>query len=280
MSDRAHHIHLSRSHLAGNGALGRTVFLPGSAGRARQIAEHFEVTEVIDNPRGLTAHLGVLRLSGHALDVLSISSGMGPASTEIVLHELIALGARRVVRVGSAGAMDPGITPGAVAILSGAVRDEQTTRHVAPLAFPAVSHPFAVQAMVAGAGAAGLAERCYVGVGHTKASLYAREFGAGPLGEDNLAYGATLSRCGAIASDMEASVLMILAAAASAGCAAPLSAGSAAVPVQAAVVLGIYGGTDSHMDLDPAVCRLADQRAISVALHGALAWATADGVLS
>ncbi|MFT5680339.1 MAG: uridine phosphorylase [Myxococcota bacterium] len=205
---------------------------------------------------------------------------MGPASTEIVMHELIAAGARRVVRVGSAGAMDSNIIPGAACILSGAVRDEQTTRHVAPPAFPAVSHPAAVQAMIDGARSAALAEHCFVGVGHTKASLYAREFGAGPLGADNLAYTQSLARSGAIASDMEASVLMILASAASAGHIAPLSAGNAAIPVQAACVLGIYGGTDSHMSLDPVVCRLADQRAIAVALHGVMAWAKADGVWS
>ena len=146
------------------------------------------------------------------------------------MHELIAAGARRVVRVGSAGAMDPNLSPGA-------------------------------------------------GVGHTKASLYAREFGSGPLGAVNTTYTQTLARSGAIASDMEASVLMILAAAASAGHAAPLSAGNAAVPVQAACVLGIYGGTDSHMDLDPAVCRQADERAIAVTLHGVMAWARADGIL-
>jgi uridine phosphorylase len=273
-----HHIHLDSTHLSGNSGLGRTVFLPGSASRAAQIASHFESVEVIGNPRGLTAHLGVLRLSGQTLDVLSISSGMGPASVEIVMHELIAAGARRIVRVGSAGAMDRSIPPGAVCVLSGAVRDEQTSRHVAPLAFPAVSHPGAVQAMVSGAEQAGLSDYCFLGVGHTKASLYAREFGDGPLGSDNLAYGALLSRCGAIASDMEASVMMILAAAASAGHAAPISAGNSAVPVQAACVLGIYGGSESHMDLDPEICRLADTRAIEVSLHGALAWARADGL--
>jgi uridine phosphorylase len=274
-----HHIQLDSDHLRGNAGLGRTVFLPGSASRAAAIAEHFEGCTVIDNPRGLKAHLGLLRVKDQTLEALAISSGMGPGSAEVVMQELLAVGARRVVRVGSAGAMDPAIPVGSVVVLSGAVRDEQTSRHTAPLAFPAVSHPTAVQAMVDGATAAGLAEHCFVGVGHTKASLYAREFGAGPLGEQNLAYGNTLARCGAIASDMEASVLMVLANAASAGRATPVGAGNAAVPVQAAAVLGIYGGSDSHMELDPAKCALADRRSILTALHGALAWARADGLV-
>lgn len=273
-----HHIQLDPAHLAGNGAMGRTVFLPGSASRARQIAEHFTGVTVVDNPRGLTAHLGVLRVDGRSVEALAISSGMGPGSAEIVVHELLAVGARRIVRVGSAGAMDPAIPAGAACVLTGAVRDEQATRHMAPPSFPAVSHPGAIEAMVRGAGRAGLADHCFLGVGHTKASLYAREFGHGPLGDRNLAHVRTLARCGAIASDMEASVMMILASAASAGRITPLSAGNGAVPVQAACVLGIYGGADSHMALDPALCQLADDRSIRIALHGAGAWAEADGV--
>lgn len=274
-----HHILLGNEHLAGNGALGRYVLLPGSVSRARAIAAHFEDVTVVDNPRGHTAHLGVLRLGGEKIDVLSVSSGMGTASTEIILHELLEAGARRVVRVGSSGAMDPHIRAGDAVILTGAVRDEMATRHIAPVEFPAAAHPAAVSAMVAGAKAAGLSAHTFLGVGHTKASLYAREFGNGPLGEQNAAYTRLLGRCGAVASGMEAAMLFIQASVRSAGHAAPLDTGNASVPVQAACVLGVYG--DKHtMDLDPAACRLADERAIAVALHGIADWARQDGVTS
>ncbi len=279
MSDLQHHILLGRQHLAGNGGLGRYVFLPGDRSRAASIASDFDDVVVVDNPRGLTAHLGTLTMDGASVDVLSISSGMGTASTEIVLHELIEAGARRVVRVGSCGAMDPNLRPGQVVILSGAVRDELASRHIAPVEFPAVSHPTAVRSMHLGAQTAGLAQEAFVGIGHTKASLYAREFGHGPRGEENKAYGHLLSRAGAIASDMEAAMLFVRASAASAGRASPVGAGNAAVPVQAACVLGVYGGDDSDMRLDPDMCRLADQRAIAVAEHGVIAWARADGVI-
>lgn len=279
MSDLQHHILLGPEHLAGNGGLGRYVFLPGDRSRAAAIASDFEDHEIVDNPRGLTAHLGRIAIDGATVDALSISSGMGTASTEIVLHELIAAGARRIVRVGSCGALDPNLRPGQVAILSGAVRDELASRHIAPVEFPAVSHPVAVQSMVLGARAAGLGAEAFLGIGHTKASLYAREFGHGPRGAENRAYGHLLSRCGAIASDMEAAMLFIRASAASAGSASTVGAGNAAVPVQAACVLGVYGGDDSDMQLDPALCRLADQRAIAVTRLGIMAWARADAVI-
>lgn len=273
-----HHIQLGPAHLAGNGALGRTVFVPGSASRAAAIAEHFTDVETLENPRGLTAHLGALERGGLRLDALSISTGMGPGSAEIVVHELIAAGARRLVRVGSAGALDPALVPGSVAILSGAVRDEQASHDWAPSGIPALSAPGAVAAMRQGARDAGLAAETFVGLGQTKASLYAREFGEGPRGAENLEHARQLAASGVIASEMEASVLFVLAQVASAGRAASVAAGNAAVPVQAACVLGIYAGTDSHMELDPATCRLADERAIAVALHGAAAWARSDGL--
>jgi uridine phosphorylase len=272
MSDLQHHIGLGAHHLKGNGGLGRVVLLPGSRGRAQAIAEHFDGVSHVANARALDSWAGTLTRDGHTIDVLSISSGMGTASTEIVMHELLAAGARRVVRVGSCGALDPNLKPGQVAILTGAVRDETATRHIAPVEFPAVSHPDAVAAMVSGARAADLADHAFLGVGHTKASLYAREFGQGPLGDQNKRYGHLLRACGAIASDMEAAMLFIQASARSAGGATPLSAGPAAVPVQAACVLGVYGDDESDMDLDPAVCRLADERAITIALAGAVAW--------
>ena len=277
--DVQHHILLGPAHLAGNGLLGRYVLLPGTRSRSAAIAEHFDDVTVVDNPRGHTAFSGVLRRDGVSIDVLAISSGMGTASTEIILHELIEVGARRVVRVGSSGSMDPNIKAGDAVVVTGAVRDEQATRHIAPLEFPAVSHPSAVAAMVEGAKVSGHADHTFLGVGHTKASLYAREFGHGPMGAQNQAYGMLLARCGAVASDMEAAMLFIQASARSAGATRALAEGNAAVPVQAACVLGVYGDDDSDMDLDPVLCAQADARAIDIALSGIVAWARADGVI-
>jgi uridine phosphorylase len=265
-----HHIGLGPEHLRGNDGLGRYVLLPGSRSRAAAIAARFDHCEVLDNPRGHTAHLGSLTRRGRRIDVLAISSGMGTPSTEIVAQELLNIGARRIVRVGSCGSLDPAVQAGDIVIVTGAVRDELASRHIMPVEVPALSHPDAVAAMVAGARAAGVTDHAFVGVGHSKASLYAREFGVGPMAEENRAYMRLLSRCGVLATEMEASVLYILAAAASAGRARPLSAGTATV--QAACVLGVYAHWESHAPLDPAACQRADERAIETAIAGLFAW--------
>jgi len=270
------HIELDRSDLEGNGGIGRYVFLPGDPSRAKRIAEHFEGTVVHVSARGLNSYSGRLAVeSGPAIDVLAISTGIGSASTEVVLHELIQCGARRLLRVGSCGTGASPIEPGQVVIATAAVRDELTTQHYAPVEFPAIAHPSVVAAMGEGARRCGLAEHTYQGVCHSKASLFGREFGHGPMAAANLEYCRLLKRCGVIASEMEASTLFVLAAL-SGGSPRPLAENHGANGCQAGAVLAVYGKDDSDMALDAALARLSEERAIRVALEGVRVWAETD----
>jgi uridine phosphorylase len=250
-----HHIGLGPEHLRGNDGLGRFVFLPGSRSRAATMGQSFDDLRVIDNPRGHTAHLGSLCRGGQRLDVIAISSGMGTPSTEIIAHELLTVGARRIVRVGSCGSLHPEIRAGDCVILSGAVRDEMSSRHWVPVEFPALSHPDAVTAMSAGARAAGHAAHTFIGIGHSKASFYAREMGVGPMAAENLSYMQLLARSGVLATEMEASLLFVLASAASAGRPVRLSENQAQIPVQTACVLGVYAYYLSEEPLNPEACQ-------------------------
>jgi uridine phosphorylase len=272
-----HHLRLDREQLAGNDGLGRYVFLPGDPSRAARIAQHFAGLEVRDNARGFTAHLGFLAAAGTAppVDVLAVSTGVGSASAEIVVHELIAAGARRLVRVGSCGTMASRPRPGQVVLVTGAVRDEATTAHYAPREYPALSHPDALAAMAEGARRAGLAAETFRGLCHSKASLYAREFGCGPAGERHREYAGWLRRCGVLATEMEASTLLVLAATATPA-AFPLDTRPGAAECQAVAVLAVYATDESRMEFDADRARLADERAIRVAVEGVRAWAERD----
>ncbi|MCP4869630.1 MAG: nucleoside phosphorylase [Proteobacteria bacterium] len=265
----SYHLGIGPEHLAGNDGRGRYVFLPGDRSRAERIAERFEVTDRVISPRGHDSHLGVLRSEDgrQAVDVLAVSSGMGPPSVEIVAHELMEAGARRIVRVGSSASLNDRVTPGSVVIATGAVRDEGTSDRWMPREFPAVAHAEAVAAMSEGARDAGLAEHTFAGVVHSKDSLQGREFGVGPLADENLRYMRLLRESGVLATEMEASILFVMTAATSATHATSLEERSGPVPAQAACVLGVYGGEASTT---------ADQRAITVACSGVLAWALRD----
>src|SRR4029079_13535413 len=86
------------------------VLLPGDPGRAMRLAQL-----LLDAPRMLNHHRGLWGYTGGAADVelLTVqSTGMGGPSAAIVCEELITLGARRLVRVGTCGALAPSLELG------------------------------------------------------------------------------------------------------------------------------------------------------------------------
>lgn len=273
---KQHHIGLGPEELAGNDGLGRYVLLPGDPSRAGRIAGELAEAQRVDNPRGLAGWLG--RLPGAEgeppIDVLAMATGIGAGSTEVVVHELLACGARRLLRVGSCGSMTERISPGQVVVAVGAVRDEAASGHYAPPEYPALAHPEVVAAMTEGAIRAGLAGETFRGLCHSKASLYAREFGHGPAAARNRAYHDELARAGVVASEMEASTLFVMASTAGPWC-GPVDGGWSE-ECQAGAVLAVFGTDQSQMKLDPEVPRLAERRAIRVAIEGTRAWARRD----
>lgn len=89
------------------GAIAETVLMPGDPMRARWAAETFLENPVLVNEvRGMLGYTGTWR--GHRVTIHG--SGMGMASLSIYANELIRdYGAKTLIRVGSAGAMQPGV---------------------------------------------------------------------------------------------------------------------------------------------------------------------------
>ncbi|MGQ9736087.1 MAG: phosphorylase family protein [Thermaceae bacterium] len=107
------------------GSVAPKVLLPGDPGRAEWIAKTFLEDPVLYNShRGLLGYTG--RYKGVTVSVQA--TGMGAPSASIVVEELIHLGARVLVRVGTCGAADEGLNPGDLVIVQGAIPLEGTTR--------------------------------------------------------------------------------------------------------------------------------------------------------
>jgi uridine phosphorylase len=204
------HINATKNDLEGNEGIGRYVFLPSSDGRAKEIAENFDNLVVKSHAHGHNLYLGTLQTGTGEIAVASISTGMGCPSTEIIVHELFNLGAKRFLRVGTAGSLQKTLVKvGDIVNAQAAVRDENTTTHYAPLEFPTIaSLEFASSIMIA-AERMGFSELLHTGVVHCKSSLYAREFGAGPRAEENKAYIDLLTDTGVLATEMESAALFI-----------------------------------------------------------------------
>ncbi len=84
------------------------MLLPGDPGRALRLAQDLLAAPapMLNHNRGLWGYTGIAA-DGEALTIQS--SGMGGPSAAIVVEELIMLGARRIVRVGTCGALDAGL---------------------------------------------------------------------------------------------------------------------------------------------------------------------------
>jgi len=101
-------------HLRPTAPLAERVLLPGDPGRALALAQH-----LLSEPRMFNHHRGLWGYTGTAADgeQLTIqSTGMGGPSAAIVLTELLVLGARRAIRVGSCGALEPALALGELII--------------------------------------------------------------------------------------------------------------------------------------------------------------------
>lgn len=92
---------------AGRGQIAETVLMPGDPLRAKWAAETFlDSPELVNDVRGMLGFTGMWR--GNRVTIHG--SGMGMPSLSIYANELITkYGARTLIRIGSAGAMQPSV---------------------------------------------------------------------------------------------------------------------------------------------------------------------------
>lgn len=79
---------------------------------------------------------------------LVTSHGVGSSGASICFEELIANGAEIIVRVGTAGSLQPGrVEPGDIVVCDSAVREDGASRLLVPEGFPAVADPYVFQTL-------------------------------------------------------------------------------------------------------------------------------------
>jgi uridine phosphorylase len=118
--------HSAAIHLHPTAPLAERVLLPGDPGRALALAQ-----TLLDEPRMFNHHRGLWGYTGSAPDgePLTIqATGMGGPSAAIVLAELIALGARRAIRVGTCGGLVEELALGELVIAREAICADGASR--------------------------------------------------------------------------------------------------------------------------------------------------------
>lgn len=179
-----------------------TVLLCGDVARASAIAERFDA-----QARLVTDHRGMLGWTGtlHGAPMSVQTTGMGAPSMAIIVEELLNLGARRLLRVGTCGGLARGMQPGDIVIATAAAPADGATRaHLDGAAYaPAADHHL-TQQLVQAAREAGLDP--WVGPVATVDLLY----------DPHPDYAETWRSRGVLAVEMEASILFYLASRATA----------------------------------------------------------------
>ena len=175
------------THLRPHEEVAERVLLPGDPGRALRLAQ-----QLIDGPKMLNHHRGLWGYSGPAPDgrPLTIqSTGLGGPSTAIVVEELIALGARRLVRIGTGAALDARLALGAL-VIAEAVHAHDGVSRALGASGPLAADPELLAALrAAGNGAV-----------------------SGTVASSDLHYDAPEAPAGAIAADLSTGALFAVAA--------------------------------------------------------------------
>lgn len=105
------------------GDYAEAVLVPGDPLRAKYIAETFlDDARQVNEERGMLGYTGTFK--GKPVSVQS--TGMGCPSAAIVFEELNMLGAKKIIRVGTCGGLQPGMNMGELVIATSATPADRT----------------------------------------------------------------------------------------------------------------------------------------------------------
>jgi uridine phosphorylase len=178
----------------------------GLPSRAVVVGDPFRaerVAERLDDPQEVAwaREYRTFRGSWQGVPLVVSSHGVGGPGAVCLFQELADAGVRTVLRLGTAGAMQPGIGDGDLVIAEACVRDDGVTHQLVPPEYPATASAEAVLALVAAAQERQVPH--HRGLVWTRAAFY-----PGLLPVPMPAY----VQAGVLAIEMELSALLVLGA--------------------------------------------------------------------
>lgn len=119
--------------------------LCGDPDRAAYIANtYLKSVKMLSEHRGLNSYAGEL---ANGRRVLSATSGMGAPSLSIVVNELVQVGIKTIIRIGTCGSIQKHVLPGSIVISSAALCRQGAANDIAPVEYPAAADPFLTVAL-------------------------------------------------------------------------------------------------------------------------------------
>lgn len=134
------------------GDVAENVLLAGDPGRVHKIAKYLDNVKKVSEYRGFITYTGEYK----GLPVSVTTTGIGCPSALIVIEELVRVGAKTMIRVGSCGSLKEDIDIGDIIIATAATRTDGATTAYAPPELPAIATFEVTQALVNAASKLGI----------------------------------------------------------------------------------------------------------------------------
>ncbi|UCG22606.1 MAG: nucleoside phosphorylase, partial [Chloroflexota bacterium] len=125
------------------GQIPPAVIVCGDPDRAVQVSNHLDEARLISQHREYVCYGGDFE----GMPVAVCSHGIGAAGAAIAFEELVYAGGRQIVRVGTCGALQPGIRSGHLIIASASVMRSGYGREMVPEGYPAVADLYLTMAL-------------------------------------------------------------------------------------------------------------------------------------
>lgn len=144
MSSHLYHIGFGRDKLGSQPP--SIALLSGDPERACLIAQNYlQDVRLLSEHRGLNSYVGSLP---NGRPILSATSGMGAPSLSIVVNELVQVGIRQIIRIGTCGSIQAHVPVGSIVISHAALCRQGAANDIAPVEYPAAADPFLTVALV------------------------------------------------------------------------------------------------------------------------------------
>lgn len=170
------------------------VIIPGDPGRVKRIVEQMDDSQLLAQNREYIVYTGTYK----GAPITVCSSGIGGPAASIAFEELIKLGAKVFIRVGSAGGRQKNTPIGTPVVITATYRGEGTSKAYLPPEFPAVADLDVTNALVKALKDDDIEYQ--VGLGFTRDAYYVQDKELNSL----------LTDCGIKAAEQEAAVLFIV----------------------------------------------------------------------
>ncbi len=176
------------------GDIAPIAIVPGDQKRVKGIIKFLDNPIKISDNRGLITYKGLF----DGIPITVTSTGMGGPAAGIVYEELINLGAKILIRVGSMAAIQPDIYRGDLCIPSACIRDDGLTQYYVPNNYPAIPDPLLYQNLISESKKTDL--KIHTGINWTHSAFYSRS-------KD---YFLQWSNKGVLSLEMEAAALFVI----------------------------------------------------------------------